>query len=178
MAGFGQGCLEDIDMKTNKQNLCFRGTCSVKVSCVYRHTTFHYENRDFFFSLREAWIPGFKPLESGRSGLAVWLLHVIAMWSWAWYLISPSLIYISPKLNIMIPSGSDGKESTCNAGDLGSIPGLGRPPWRKAWQPTPIFLSGKSTWTEEPGGLQSMVSQRIGHNWTAKHSTKIMIPLS
>ena len=32
--------------------------------------------------------------------------------------------------NLMIymgfPGGSDGKESTCNAGDLGSIPGLGR----------------------------------------------------
>ena len=26
------------------------------------------------------------------------------------------------------PSGSDGKESTCNAGDLGSTPGLGRSP--------------------------------------------------
>ena len=26
------------------------------------------------------------------------------------------------------PSGSDGKESTCNSGDLGSIPGLGRSP--------------------------------------------------
>ena len=26
------------------------------------------------------------------------------------------------------PSGSDGKESACNAGDMGSIPGLGRSP--------------------------------------------------
>ena len=26
------------------------------------------------------------------------------------------------------PGGSDGKESACNAGDLGSIPGFGRPP--------------------------------------------------
>ena len=26
------------------------------------------------------------------------------------------------------PGGSDGKESTCNVGDLGSIPGLGRSP--------------------------------------------------
>ena len=26
------------------------------------------------------------------------------------------------------PDGSAGKESTCNTGDLGSIPGLGRPP--------------------------------------------------
>ena len=29
--------------------------------------------------------------------------------------------------------GSEGKESTSNAGDLGSIPGLGRLPWRRAW---------------------------------------------
>lgn len=49
MAGFGLGCFEDIDMKTNKQNLCSRGACSVKVRCIYRHTTFHCENRDFFF---------------------------------------------------------------------------------------------------------------------------------
>ena len=27
----------------------------------------------------------------------------------------------------MFPGGSDGKESACNAGDLDSIPGLGRP---------------------------------------------------
>ena len=42
------------------------------------------------------------------------------------------------------PGDSDGKESTCNVGDLGSIPGLGRPPWRKKWQPTPVLLPGKS----------------------------------
>ena len=35
--------------------------------------------------------------------------------------------------------GSDGKESTCNAGDPDSIPGLiGKIPWRRAWQPTPV----------------------------------------
>ena len=28
---------------------------------------------------------------------------------------------------IVLPCGSAGKESACNAGDLGSIPGLGRP---------------------------------------------------
>ena len=37
----------------------------------------------------------------------------------------------------------DGKESACKAGDLGSIPGLGRFPWRREWQPTPVFLSGE-----------------------------------
>ena len=37
------------------------------------------------------------------------------------------------------PSGSDGKEAICNAGDLGLIPGMGRS-WRRAWQPTPVLL--------------------------------------
>ena len=38
--------------------------------------------------------------------------------------------------------GSDGKESACNAGDPGSLPG--KIPWRRKWQPTPVFLPGKS----------------------------------
>ena len=36
------------------------------------------------------------------------------------------------------------KEPACNAGELGSIPGLGRSPWRKKWQPTPVVLPGES----------------------------------
>ena len=42
------------------------------------------------------------------------------------------------------PGGSNGKESSCNVGDPGLIPGSGRSPWRRAWQPTPVFLPGKS----------------------------------
>ena len=38
--------------------------------------------------------------------------------------------------------GSDGKESACNAGDPGSLPG--KIPWRRKWHPTPVFLPGKS----------------------------------
>ena len=33
------------------------------------------------------------------------------------------------------PGSSDGKESTCNAGDLGSIPGLGRSPGEENGNP-------------------------------------------
>ena len=40
--------------------------------------------------------------------------------------------------------GSDRKESSCNEGDLGLIPGLAKIPWRRAWQPTPVFLPGES----------------------------------
>ena len=35
---------------------------------------------------------------------------------------------------------------------------------RRARQPTLIFLPGEPPWTEEPGGLQPMGSQRVGHN--------------
>ena len=37
-------------------------------------------------------------------------------------------------------------------------------PWRRAWQPTPVFLPGESPWTEETGGLQSMGSQKVRHD--------------
>ena len=67
-------------------------------------------------------------------------------------------------INLGFPGGSDSKESTCNAGVPGSIPGLGRFPWRRAWQPTLVFLPVESPWTEEPGRLQSMASQRVRHD--------------
>ena len=41
------------------------------------------------------------------------------------------------------PGGSDGKASACNAWDPGLIPGSGRFPWKKKWQPIPVLLPGK-----------------------------------
>ena len=51
------------------------------------------------------------------------------------------------------PGGSDGNASAYNAGDLGSIPGSGRFPWRREWQPTLVFLPGEFH-GQELGGLQ------------------------
>ena len=45
-------------------------------------------------------------------------------------------------------------------------PWVGKIPWRRKWQPTPIFLPGRIPWTEEPGGLQSMELQRVRHDWS------------
>ena len=41
------------------------------------------------------------------------------------------------------PGGSDSKESVCNAEELGLIPESERSPWRRKWQPTPVFLPGE-----------------------------------
>ena len=42
------------------------------------------------------------------------------------------------------PGGSEVKASAWNEGDLGSIPGLGRFPWRSKWQPIPVLFPGES----------------------------------
>ena len=52
------------------------------------------------------------------------------------------------------PDGSAGKESACNAGDLGLIPGLGRFPWRRERLPTPVLWPGEFSWTIMSMGLQ------------------------
>ena len=65
------------------------------------------------------------------------------------------------RLAVGFPGGSDRRESACNVGDLGSLPKLER---EEGMQPTPVFLPGESQRTEEPGRLQSMRSQRVGHD--------------
>ena len=57
------------------------------------------------------------------------------------------------------PSGSVGKEFTCNTGDLGSIPGLVRSSGGGHGNP-PEYFAWRIPWTEEPGGLQSMGTQK------------------
>ena len=42
-------------------------------------------------------------------------------------------------------------------------PWVGKIPWRRKWQPAPVFLSKKNLWTEEPDGLKFMGLQK---NWT------------
>jgi len=42
------------------------------------------------------------------------------------------------------PGGSESKESACNTKDLGWLPVVGKIPWERKWQPTPVFLSGES----------------------------------
>jgi len=58
------------------------------------------------------------------------------------------------------PHGSDDEESACNAGDLGSIPGLGRYPGEGNGNPLQ-FSCLEIPWTEESDGLQFRGSQRV-----------------
>ena len=64
------------------------------------------------------------------------------------------------------PHGSDVKNPPANAGDTGSIPGSGRSPGEGNGNPFQYSCLGK--WTEEPGGLQSMGSQRVRQDLATK----------
>ena len=70
---------------------------------------------------------------------------------WNWWKISSNILQTS------FPSGSDGKESACSAGDPGLIPGSGRSPGEGNGYPIPRI--------EEPGRLQFMGSHRVEHDW-------------
>ena len=43
-------------------------------------------------------------------------------------------------------------------------PWIGKIPWSRKEQLTPVSLPGKTPWTEDPGGLQAMESQRARHD--------------
>ena len=58
--------------------------------------------------------------------------------------------------------GSDSKEPACNPGDLGLIPGSGRS-LENGIATHSSILAWRIPWIEEPGGLQSMGSHRVGH---------------
>ena len=75
-------------------------------------------------------------------------------------------------MNVHFPDGSDGKESACNAGDPGSIPGSGRSPGEGNGNPlqyscleNPI---DRRAWRATVHG-----SQRIIHNWVTNTFTSL-----
>ena len=61
------------------------------------------------------------------------------------------------------PGGSDSKVSACTAGDLSSIPALGRP-LEKEMTTHSSIRAWRVPWTEEPGGLPFMVLQIVRHD--------------
>ena len=63
--------------------------------------------------------------------------------------------------DVGFPGGSGCKESACNAGDPGLVPGLGKSPGERNGSLHSSVLAWRIPWTEEPGGLWSMGLQRV-----------------
>ena len=79
-------------------------------------------------------------------------IKLLSPWGLTWSNCSSSFTLSPPLMN--------GKESACNVGDLGSIPGLGRSPEEGNGNPLPVFLPG-----EFHGERSLACSSPWGHNW-------------
>ena len=79
--------------------------------------------------------------------------------------IERSLRYGIKYMQRRLPQWLSSKGSICNAGGLGLIPGLGRSPGGGYSNPLQ-YSCLENPMDEEPGGLQSIASQRVRHNWS------------
>ena len=86
-----------------------------------------------------------------------------------------NLLETAPRENHLVlslqgfPGGSVAKKLPAYAGDEGLVPGLGRSLVEEMATHSST-LAWKITWTEEPGRLQSMGSQGVGHDWASAHA--------
>ena len=87
-----------------------------------------------------------------------------------------SLLITSPVAHSLgFPGSSVVKNLPANAGDAGSILGSGRIqkisrkiPWRRKWQPTPVFLTGKSHGQSSQAGYSPWGCKRFGRDFVTK----------
>ena len=83
------------------------------------------------------------------------------------YIYSRSFVMFYFRNNIYkggLPWWLNGKESDCNTGDVASILGSGRSPWRRKWQPTALFLPGKSCGQRSLAGYSPWGYKRVRHD--------------
>ena len=98
-------------------------------------------------------------------GLKPHLLHCRwILYHWATASSGASGLLTVNRFNTGAPGASDGKESACSVGDLGSTSGQ-EDPLEKEMATHFSILTWKNPWSEEPGRLQSMGLQRVGHDW-------------
>ena len=91
-----------------------------------------------------------------------------------------SNLLVSRLLKIGLPTWYGGKESACNAGDCPKCRRLGFDPWvrkilwRRKWQPTPVFLPGKSHGQRSLGGY-SPRGRRVRRDWATKQQAFVYV---
>ena len=79
------------------------------------------------------------------------------------FISNPIILVTCLQYNLGFPGGAEVKASACNVGELSSIPGQ-EDPLEKAMSTHSSILAWGIPCTEEPGGIQSMGSQIVGHD--------------
>ena len=117
-----------------------RTQCSVPICCLNRRTI-------HLFSPMPSLLSPPKPLKIYQKSLEHCSRLVQQTWVW------------DPTLFLEFAWWLSGKEFACNAGDSDLIPGS-EDPLEKGMATRSSVLAWRISWTEEPGGLQSMGSQK------------------
>ena len=125
--------------------------------------------------------------------LHLWKTH-LQSWTWMYYFRGPSSKFLLLFFHIFkvcyrlffnalytlgwrASGGVSGKESVCQCRIHGISSWVGKIPWRRKWQPTPVVLPGWNPMDrEEPGGLQSMGLQ--SQKWLGIYTHTIVCDLS
>ena len=77
----------------------------------------------------------------------------------------------NPVISKGFPSGSAVKHLSAMQETQGSMPGFGKTPWKRKWQPTPVFLPGES---HRGRSLPCHGVQRVGHDWETEEQQTVI----
>ena len=86
-------------------------------------------------------------------------------------------LHLSARIYLQgLPRWLRGKESACQCKRYGFNSWIGKIPWRRKWQPTPVFLPRKSHGQRSLAGYSPWGCKRVGHNLaTRQQHTRIKI---
>ena len=84
-------------------------------------------------------------------------------------------IFILP--HILFPWWLSGKESACQCRRCRFDLWVGKIPWRRKWQPSPVFFPGKSHRQRSLAGYSPWTQKRVGHNLATKQQQRILLDL-
>ena len=84
------------------------------------------------------------------------------------------MVSLSSKVENCHPQWLPGKEPTCQCRRCGFDPWVGKIPWKRKWQPTPVFLPGKSHGQSSLAGCRLWGCKGIRHNLATKQRQQLV----
>ena len=114
------------------------------------------------------------PVRVETMGCPCWILPPHPM-PWSWDILKASCSTIRNNLTdyrIIFLASPSHLKSTCQCRTREFDPWVWKLPWRREWQPIPVFLFGKSHGQKSLMGYSPWGHKRVWHNWVTEHTCK------